>query len=330
VSLRCNNSSFSFLIHSVAESIPSSLVQIYALLTSAKGSMSLASVASIIVSVATISLGSTTICFDFDLDPERRVHTPYFYGYVPNSSGKRTAVFYSMFFFTACHAAVRLLGISVLAAVSPIITAVVLGGDMLIFMLFKLARNDLRYWVKLPGAMSWVGSVFVRLFEKLMVDFTVMVQLRHPNEIGGLHWCVCLLIGQGTSFVALHLNNSEMVSTLEDGATSVSDQLWGLMVGLEAGFVLFFAIFIAMINKKCVRTFFSPMTGKQFNHQRFREASSDRAKFFIFTNHPSYYGSIKGEVKEWVRENWDIWNEERPEWFTERLKARVPNDMIPE
>jgi hypothetical protein len=159
------------------ESIPSSLVQIYAFLLSSQRSASL--VASIIVSIATVAFGSTTMCFDFDLDPERRIHTPDFYGYVPTKSGQRSLVFYSMLLFSACHILLRFLGIGMIAVVfSPMITAAILGGDMAFFMIFKLARDDMRYWVRLDGALSWISSVVVRFVVKLMVDFTVMVQLR--------------------------------------------------------------------------------------------------------------------------------------------------------
>ena len=133
---------------------------------------------SIIISIATIAFGSTTICFDFDLDPERRIHTPGFYGYVPSNSGRRALVFYSMFLFSACHIALRLLGVAFLAGFSSIVTAAVLGGDVLLFLLLKLARNDLRYWLKLDGALSWIASFLFRFVLKIMVDFTVMVQLR--------------------------------------------------------------------------------------------------------------------------------------------------------
>jgi hypothetical protein len=293
------------------------------------GSVSAASIGSVIVSVAAISLGSTTICFDFDLDPERRMHTPDFYGYVPNSSGKRTVVFYSMFCFTVCHVALRLLGIALLAAVSPAITAAVLGGDMLLFVLFKLARNDLRYWVKLSGAMSWIGSILIRFFTKLMVDFTVTVHLRHPQEIGGLYWCMCLLLGQATSFVALYLYYSERENVWEDSGEKSELDLWGLMESLEAGFVVFFAIFVSTINKKYVGTFFSTMTAKQFRIKAFREAKTDQMKMNILKLHPSYYKSIRSEVKHWVRERYETWIDEKPDWFAEITKTRIPRDMIP-
>ncbi len=65
-----------------------------------------------------------------------------------------------------------------LVVVSPVLTAAVLGGDQVLFLSLKFARNDLRYWLKLDGALSWSVSILFRFFAKLMVDFTVLVQLR--------------------------------------------------------------------------------------------------------------------------------------------------------
>ena len=169
------------VVETVAESIPSALVQIYAILASSDD-VQPASLLSIIVSIATISLATTTMCFDFDLDPDSRVFAPEFYGYIPNTSGRRTLVLFSMLFFTACHVWVRLLGIAVLAVVGPVITAAVLGADMFYFLAFKMARNDLRYWLNLEGVLAWVATIAIRIFTKLMVDFTVMVQLRRTYE----------------------------------------------------------------------------------------------------------------------------------------------------
>jgi hypothetical protein len=118
------------------------------------------------------------------------------------------------------------------------------------------------------------------------------------------------------------------VGAVEDGATTALS-LWGLMGGLEATFVIFFATFIVMINKKYVGTFFSTQTAKQYKQRHYQSALTDRAKCEIFLSHPSYYASFRSEIAFWVRENWDIWNEERPEWFTERVKSSIPNDMIP-
>ena len=307
----------------MAESIPSSLVQIYAILIS--GNRSASSLVSIIVSIATISLATTTICFDYDLDPERRARVPDFYGYIPSSSGKRTVVFFSMFLFTACHVAVRILGIALLAVVSPMITVAVLGGDMAFFLLFKFVRNDLRYSYLMYGWLSWFASFITRIFAKLMVDFTVMVQLRHPQEIGGLYWITCLLLGQSTSFVVVYLYSLRPTAD----ATISSNDLWALVGALEACFVVFFAVFVGSIAAKFRVTFFSTITGKKFGIKAFHEATTDRVKMNILGSHPSYYKSIRGEVEQWVRDNYATWNEEKPDWFTERKKRTIPIDMIP-
>ena len=106
--------------------------------------------------------------------------------------------------------------------------------------------------------------------------------------------------------------------------------LWSLLVALEVMFGLFFTIFVLSINKKYIATFFSTMTAKEFSIQSFRsDASSDQTKIQILDLHPSYYASIRGEVKAWVEENYNGWVEENPDWFTERVRASIPRDMIP-
>ena len=71
------------------------------------------------------------------------------------------------------------------------------------------------------------------------------------------------------------------------------------------------------------------MTAKQYNIQLYHDATSDRMKIDILGLHPSYHESIRKKIAQWVRENWETWNEEQPEWFTDRVKASVPQDMIP-
>ena len=71
------------------------------------------------------------------------------------------------------------------------------------------------------------------------------------------------------------------------------------------------------------------MTAKQYNVQKYHNATTDRMKTAILNVHPSYYKSIRGEIGQWVKENWENWNEEQPEWFTGRVKKYVPKDMIP-
>ena len=106
-------------------------------------------------------------------------------------------------------------------------------------------------------------------------------------------------------------------------------KLWLILGGLEVLFVVFFTIFILSINREYINTFFTRVTAKQFAIQRFREAKSDSAKIEIFKKHKSFHSSIRDEVEEWARDNWLDWEEEKPEWFTKRVRASVPKDMIP-
>ena len=166
----------------ICETIPSAVVQLYAFFQSE--TVNFSSLASIVVSVATIANIVTVMAFDFDLNPAARAHTPKFYGYIPNRLMKRMMVFGTMFAFSAFHVSVRFIGVTILAIARPYLVGVFVGGDMLCFLLFKLVRDDLRYWIKLPNFASWPISIIARLLNKLLVDFTALVHLRHPNEAG--------------------------------------------------------------------------------------------------------------------------------------------------
>ena len=106
--------------------------------------------------------------------------------------------------------------------------------------------------------------------------------------------------------------------------------LWALLGATEAGFLVFFAIFVGALAKKYRVTFFSTITAKNFRVKTFCEATTDIQKFDLLKCHPSYYESIRGDVEHWVRDNYETWNEEKPDWFTERVRQRIPKDMIPE
>ena len=144
-----------------------------------------------------------------------------------------------------------------------------------------------------------------------------------PYELGGLYWIAGLVIGQATSFVAVFLFSRE-----KDASSDLSRDLWVLAGTLEGFFVVFFAVFMSNIKRKYRVTFFSSVSGKQFSHDKFRNATSDAMKIDVFGNHYSYYTDIRGEVEQWVRENYETWVEEKPDWFTS-AEASIPRDMIP-
>jgi hypothetical protein len=55
---------------------------------------------------------------------------------------------------------------------------------------------------------------------------------------------------------------------------------------------------------------------------------STKAKYtFKYSKH--HWISIEDDVKTWVIENWEKWEEEKPDWFDDNMKKRVPIEYIP-
>jgi hypothetical protein len=72
---------------------------------------------SIIVSACTTGFTAATISFDFDVAPQRRRDEPSFYGYVPDSAGRRTAIFFCMIMNGALLLLLRSVSTALLAMV---------------------------------------------------------------------------------------------------------------------------------------------------------------------------------------------------------------------
>ena len=49
----------------------------------------------------------------------------------------------------------------------------------------------------------------------------------------------------------------------------------------------------------------------------------------VFTVHKSFWLPIRDKVAAWVKEGWATWEEEKPEWFMDKWRASVPEDMKP-
>ena len=55
----------------------------------------------------------------------------------------------------------------------------------------------------------------------------------------------------------------------------------------------------------------------------------DVSKAQVFKKHKSLWAPIRDKAALWVKEGWATWEEEKPEWFTDKWKASVPEDMKP-
>ena len=56
---------------------------------------------------------------------------------------------------------------------------------------------------------------------------------------------------------------------------------------------------------------------------------TDVMKSGTLSVHKSHWWSISDKVEAWVSAGWATWEEEKPDWFTDRWKASVPEDMKP-
>ena len=137
-----------------------------------------------------------------------------------------------------------------------------------------------------------------------------------------------MVLNQLFCFIAVFVYRTYKVE--KDPNVHVADKLWIIVTGLFFFSMINFALFLSIINRKYVPTFFSTKTGKQFAVDNFEKADTDDKKFDIFTQHPSYYDSILNELlMPWLNDNWERWEDEKPDFFTVSAIALIPVDILP-
>jgi hypothetical protein len=306
-----------------AEAIPGVIIQLMAIATD-DGDISRAAWVSLTVSAVTTGFASATISYDFDTDPVKREQVPNFYGYAPANPMKRSIIFVSMLFFSACMLVIRCMTIVVLGLLGGKWVIFYVGADLGLYFLVKILRGDFWYWMPLGGNAEIVNSIIARVMVKIVGDFTSIVQFRHPNEIGGMYWMFGIVLTIGSLPVAIIL--AERGGVAENGL-----KLARTVVGQVIPFtIISFAVFFACIERNYWSTFYSLERGKDGALARFSNSNDDKKKAkAIFENSNHYWKSIEEEVRTWVQANWERWEDEKPEWFDDAMRARVPVEYIP-
>ncbi|GMH61319.1 hypothetical protein TrST_g6685 [Triparma strigata] len=82
------------------------------------------------------------------------------------------------------------------------------------------------------------------------------------------------------------------------------------------------------MNKEYHHTFLSTETGGQLLRRLFLEGD-DVTKAQVFKKHKSLWAPIRDKATVWVKEGWASWEEEKPDWFTDKWKASVPEITKP-
>jgi hypothetical protein len=200
--------------------------------------------------------------------------------------------------------------------------ALYIGGDLGLYILVKMLRGDFWYWAPLGGNAEIALSILERFVVKIIADFTSNVQFRHPTEVGGIYWSLGFLLTMGSLPVAI--NVAEPVLT--EKAINIALTVVRYFI---PGSLFSFAVFFSNIERKYWHTFLSTQRGKDLTMSYFLEGKSEEMKFKVLSKSKHHWISIEHKIKKWVWENWVRWEEEKPEWFTDQIKALVPVDFIP-
>ncbi|GMI37358.1 hypothetical protein TeGR_g5104 [Tetraparma gracilis] len=314
----------------VCESIPGSVLQLATLIQEASkdGEISMVALGSIIMSACTTGFTAATISFDFDVGPQRRRDEPDFYGYIPDSAGRRTAIFFCMIMNGALLLLLRSLSTALLLIVDGRLVLYYYLGDHVSYLAYKIARRDLYHWLPLEGAAMIAESVFDRIAIKAITDFTGVVQFRGAGEMGGAGWVFSQVTALVASLVATHIYLSG------DGVGAGGDEIresvvWTIAGALSGSQVLFFACFLLLMKPAYRSTFFSTQTGYAWVQSYFVSGQTDEVKKNIHEFNKKQWQSIRPDVKAWTLENWDRWEDEKPAWFNDAWKMSVDDDMIP-
>ena len=91
-----------------------------------------------------------------------------------------------MTLISVLHNLSKSIGCALLLATSKKVMVVYfVGGEILLFLAWKLLRGDFLYWVRVDGVVGVILSFLLRVLAKVIVDFTGCVHFRHPFELGG-------------------------------------------------------------------------------------------------------------------------------------------------
>jgi len=229
----------------------------------------------------------------------------------------------------------KTIAVSLIMCVSETWLAIYLGGDMIAFLLVKIIRGDFTYWLNLPPSLSLSISLVFRFLTKILTDFTLVMQMRHSYEIGGVQFSLLVVQNQAMCFVAAKLylkyydGAFDMEGEVLGGNRKLeAEMLWAGLLGLLGIFLVSSLSFVGLMDRKYLHTFFGLTTGPQYSEIRFRTAKTDEQRIETFGRHPSYYTNVAGELQELIDENWEDWMRDRPEWLTDNLLGKVPDEYL--
>jgi len=309
-----------------AESIPGNVLQIYVFITNP--TRSTLHLVSIIISTMTTAFASAVMSFDFDASPDQRKKIPDFYGFMGDSNFERAATFLVMILLVGLHNLSKSIGVALLLVVSGQTTMIVLGGEMMAFLLAKLLRRDFTSFMPgVEGGLKITSSFFMHVTSKIIIDFTGLIHMRGPKLVGGAIFLVLTIEAQVLPFVAFEIyKNSDDVENKLD-----LEELETALRALLGAWAINVVLFFMLIKRKYRKTFWDPQTAWQMVIATYKSTDDPFQKMTaIFTNHISMSQRIKPDVIKYMAENWAEWERTKPSWFTPGFISKIPDEFIPQ
>jgi len=126
-----------------------------------------------------------------------------------------------------------------------------------------------------------------------------------------------MLWAQIMPFVALQLSED---SNAKGGITLFLVCSFGLWLLLNV-------IFFCTIDLSYLSTFFGTMTAPQYACELFKLSENDSQRFnAVFSNYINYTSTIHEEVKWWVAQNIESWENQGDDWFKVEM---IPDELLP-
>ncbi|GMH96263.1 hypothetical protein TrVE_jg6468 [Triparma verrucosa] len=314
----------------VLEVIPGAIIQAIAFVS---GQRSNVATLSLISSLCTVGFISADIAIEKDVNKRSRMYAPFFYGIVPLTSVRGTVCISILFLLlSTSQLSLRIFALALCVVESRSIAAAYVGIEVGLMLVIKLIRRDFIYWPAIPNVTPLVLMSFAsRCAVKLIMDFTGMLQARHPYEMGGAYFSFTLLT---TPLIGLYFG-SRYIAYIEDFEPNerpdfafASNQVYYTIAILGALQICCYALLIKLVDSKYRWTFVSTMTGKQYCFKGFHEASDDFSKFEVLTNNRFLWKNFEEEIKEWLSTSIPTWLAEEAEWFDDAMKAQIPDSLV--
>ena len=190
-------------IEVVFEAVPATIIQAYAFLLASEKSTG--ALISILVSAATIGFTSSMVTYDWDTSPSGRDANSAYYGFVPDKALPRAVCFLSMMSLSFAHVLLLCFSCALLAIMDANWLVYYLAADMGLFFLYKILRQDFYYYVNLQGPVRLIIAIIMRVADKTLINFTLMIHLRNPCEGGGFMFSFSLLFSLAGSYCSAYL-----------------------------------------------------------------------------------------------------------------------------